>query len=418
MTAGAGDVKNPYPGLRPFESEDAEYFFGREKQTDELKKFEEAQKSAVRSVELAVEADKKAMEESKQTVAAVEVATANQKTFEDAFKKTQEASKAAEKPVVAVAFSADNKRVATAGEDNLIHLWDAELGQVIESLSGSAAPIRVLAYADSKQLVSAGDDQQAIVWDANPDWKLLARLGAPAEAPLDLSKSPFIFRVLSLAFSPDGNLLATGGGEPSRSGELFVWDLAKREIIKKLPDAHSDTIFDIEFSRDGKRIVTGAADKFVKIHDITTGQFVKAFEGHTHHVLSVSWKADGSELVSAGADNAVKVWNVSTGEQIRTVPGYQKQVTSIRYMGVSGNTVSCGGDASVRFITAANGSNFRNFAGSAGYMYAADASRDEKVVVAAGEDGVIRVWNGTNAAVIRVYEPPAPADGAQASAAK
>jgi WD40 repeat protein len=388
-----------------------------QKQTDELKKNEEAQKSAIRGLELATETEKKAQEELKQTQAAHLAAQAEQKVKEENFKKAQEATKAADKPVVAVSFSADSKRLATAGEDNTIHIWDAELGQVVDTLVGSAAPVRVLAFVNNKQLLSAGDDQQAIVWDANPEWKLAATLGASKENPLDISKSPFIFRVLSLAFSPDGKTLVTGGGEPSRSGELYVWDVEKREIIKKLPDAHSDTVFDIEFSRDGKKILTGAADKFVKIHDVTTGQFIKAFEGHTHHVLGVSWKADGSELVSAGADNAVKVWNVTTGEQIRTVPGYQKQVTSIRYMGVSGNTVSCGGDATVRFITANNGSNFRNFAGSTGYMYAADASRDEKVVVAAGEDGVIRVWNGTNAQVIRTFDPPA-AETAQASVAK
>lgn len=388
-----------------------------QKQTDELKKFEEAQKSAVRGLELAQTTEKKAQEELTQAKAAHMASQADQKAKEEAFKKAQEATKAADKPVVAVAFSADGKRVATSGEDSTIHIWDGEAGQIVDALTGAGGPVRVLAFVDQKQLVSAGDDQTAIVWDANPAWKLTARLGAAADNPLDLAKSPFIFRVLSLAFSPDGKMLATGGGEPSRSGELFLWDLATKQIAKRLPDAHSDTVFDIEFSRDGQKILTGAADKFVKIHEVGSGKFVKAFEGHTHHVLGVSWKADGNELVSAGADNAVKVWSVSTGEQIRTVAGYQKQVTSIRYMGISGNTVSCGGDATVRFITANNGSIFRNFPGSAGYMYAADASRDEKVVVAAGEDGVIRVWNGTNGQVIRTFDPPA-TDAPQASAAK
>lgn len=386
------------------------------KQTDELKKFDEAQKSAIRGIELGTEADKKAQEEQKAAVAAVEAATNEQKARDEAFKKTQEGTKAADKPVVAVAFSADGKRVATSGEDSTIHIWDSETGTIIDGLAGATAPVRVLAFAGDRTLVSAGDDQQGIVWDAKPDWKLTAQLGVPADNPLDLSKSPFVFRVLSLAFSPDGKTLATGGGEPSRSGELFLWNVEKRELVKRLPDAHSDTIFDIEFSRDGKKILTGAADKFVKVHEVETGKFVKAFEGHTHHVLGVSWKADGSELVSAGADNAVKVWNVLTGEQIRTVPGYSKQVTSIRYMGISGNTVSCGGDSGVKFITANNGSNFRNFGGSSGYMYSARASRDEKVVVAAGEDGVIRIWNGTNAQVIRAIEPPATPDNSQAAA--
>jgi hypothetical protein len=225
-----------------------------------------------------------------------------------------------------------------------------------------------------------------------------------------------VFRVLSLAFSPDGKLLATGGGDPSRSGELFLWDTTNFNLVREIKDAHSDTIFGLEFSRDGKRILSGAADKFVKIHEVETGKHVKSFEGHTHHVMGVAWKADGSELSTAGADNVIKVWNVETGEQIRTIQGFTKQVTSIHYMGVSGNTVSCSGDKTVRFHTAQNGSNFRNFGGSTDYMYAAAASRNQKLVVAGGEDGVIRVWNGDNAQVVRSFEPPAAPANAQAAA--
>ena len=274
-----------------------------------------------------------------------------------------------------------------------------------------------LAFTNESSLLAAADDQSAVVWDTNPDWKLVGQLGVPSDDPLNISASPFEFRVLSLAFSPDGKYLATGGGEPSRSGELMIWDVAKRELVRKIEDAHSDTVFGVEFSRDGQKIVSGAADKFVKIHEVATGKHVRSFEGHTHHVMDVSWQADGSTLASAGADNAIKVWNVETGEQIRTIAGYTKQVTSISFSGISGNTVSCGGDKTVRQHTASNGRAVRSFSGGTDFMYAADSSRDSKFIVAGGEDGVVRIWNGTNGQVIRNFEPPAD-DTAQANAAK
>jgi WD40 repeat protein len=386
------------------------------KPTDDLKKQEESQKSAVRSVDLAKKADAKAKVDLAASKKKLEAAQAHQKAMEEALKKAQEGTKAAEKPITAVAFSTDGKRIATSTDDGTIQIWDGSKGQAIDTLVGAGGPIRTLMFLDARLLLSTGDGQEAIVWDSNPEWKLVARLGA-GEDPLDVKMSPFEFRVLSLAFSPDGKQLATGGGEPSRSGELHIWDVEKKTIAKTIEDAHSDTIFGLQFSQDGTKIVSGAADKFVKVHEVATGKHVKSFEGHTHHVLDVSWKADGSQLVSAGADNAIKVWNVQTGEQIRTITNYQKQVTSIHFVGLSGNCISCGGDKTVRFHTAANGSNFRSFAGGTDFMYSADATRDQTVVVAGGEDGVIRIWNGANGQVLHSFAPPVPED-AQASAAK
>jgi WD40 repeat protein len=387
------------------------------KQEDELKKQDESLKSATRSVDLAVKADAKAKTDSATATAAHTKTQGFQKAQDEAYKKAQEATKAAEKPLTAVAFSTDGKRLATSADDGSITVWTGDTGLPLEVLKGEGGPARVLAFSSETKLLSAGDDQAAVIWDTNPAWKLTAQLGAAADDALNIAASPFEFRVLSLAFSPDGSRLATGGGEPSRSGELMIWDVANRELIREIEDAHSDTVFGIEFSRDGKQIVSGAADKFVKIHEVETGKHVRSFEGHTHHVMDVSWQADGSTLVSAGADNAIKVWNVETGEQIRTIAGYTKQVTSISFSGITGNVISSGGDKTVRQFTAANGRAVRSFSGGTDFMYAADASRDEKLIVAGGEDGVIRVWNGTNGQVIRNFEPPA-APTVQANATK
>lgn len=388
------------------------------KEDDELKKREEAQKSANRSLELGTKADVKAKKQLEEAKATHVKAQEAQKVQDEASKKATADKTAAEKPITAVAFSTDGSRVATSANDGTITVWSAGNGKPLDVLTGAGGPISVLEFSDAQHLISAGEDQNAVVWDAAPAWQLTATLGAKSDDPMDVSASPFIFRVISLDFSPDGKLLATGGGDPSRSGELMIWDVEKRELVKTIEDAHSDTIFGLHFSQDGKKIVSGAADKFVKIHEIETGKHVRSFEGHTHHVLDVSWKADGSQLVSAGADNAIKVWNVQTGEQIRTITNYAKQVTSIRFVGVSGNVISCGGDKTVRFHTAANGSNFRSFSGGTDFMYAADSSRDQTVVAAGGEDGVIRVWNGANGQVLKTFEPPAPPENTQASVAE
>jgi WD40 repeat protein len=355
----------------------------------------------------------------------VETANAVQKQKEDAAKAATDAATAKEKPIRAIAFSRDGKEVATAGDDGLIHTWDATTGSPLDLLTGHGGPVLSLAYTSNKLLVSGAADQTAKVWSLRPAWTLAGVLGPKKETPQEVSDSVFVSRVLSLAFSPDGATLATGGGDPSRSGEVTFWNVAQQTLIKNLTDVHSDTVFGLEFSRDGKRLVSGAADKFVKLIDIETGKPIKQFEGHTHHVLDVTMRPDGKIIASAGADNVIKVWDVETGEQQRTIQGFTKQVTSIQYLGRGAayfnQIVSCSGDKTVRFHQADNGNNFRNFAGAVDYMYAATAwvnelKDAEKLVIAGGQDGVLRLWNGENAQAIRQFDPPKPPDANQQAA--
>jgi WD40 repeat protein len=307
--------------------------------------------------------------------------------------------------------------IATAGDDGTIRLWSGLNGKPLEELVGHKAPVGLLAAGPNQLLVGASDDKAVIAWDANPAWKLIAVLGPPPENVLDLAKSKFISRVLSLAFSPDGKLLATGGGEPSRSGELILWNVETKAVARDLVDAHSDTVFGIEFSRDGKHLVSGAADKFVKQFEVESGKLVRSYEGHTHHVLGVSWKGDGSRIASAGADNAIKIWNVETGEQHRTIQNYSKQVTSIHFIGATDNVISCSGDKTVKMHRANDGGNYRTLNGMPDFVYAVSCTRDEGIAAAGGEDGVFRIWNGTNGQELFKFEPPkSPADNAQAKA--
>ena len=156
---------------------------------------------------------------------------------------------------------------------------------------------------------------------------------------------------------------------------------------------------------DSKSIASAGADKFVKVFTVADGKLVKSFEGHTHQVLGVSWKRDGRTLVSAGADNAVKIWNLETGEVKRTVAGFTKEATSIVFVGVTDQFLTTGGDSKVRLVSEA-GSDVRTFAGATDFVYASAVKPDGKVVVAGGQDGVLRVWNGQNGQSIAAFSPP------------
>ena len=295
--------------------------------------------------------------------------------------------------VHALAFSPDGNLLASGGY-RVVKLWRR---------SPAANPVQVPPPASDSAPATSNDGSPASAEECT--WQLVAQLGPSPEDPLNMSDSPFVDRVLALDFSRDGKLLATGGGEPSRSGELMLWDVATLTRVREIVDAHSDTVCGVEFSRDNKYLLSGAADKFVKIFDVQSGQKIRSFEGHTHHVLDVSWQADGKSIVSAGGDNVIKYWNVETGDQTQTIGGFAKQVTSVQFPGTGNEIVSCSGDTSVRFHNAPDGNNFRNFGGATDFMFCVAASSDLSLVVAGGEDGVLRVWNGLDGSVMKTLEP-------------
>jgi len=317
-------------------------------------------------------------------------------------------------PVRAIAIRPD-KAVLAAGRANQIHLYETGSGKYIQSLSepGLTTPdgkplqaahlsiVESFAYSPNSRFLASGGFQEVILWDAYSGalWKRL---------------NGFVDRVVSLAFSPDGKWLATGGGAPTEDGEIKIFDVDSCSLVAQIQNGHSDTVFGVCFSPDGTKLATCGADKFVKVFEVPSGKFLKSFEGHTHHVLDVAWKADGKLLVSGGADNVIKVWDYDKGEQVRTFGTHAKQVTRLMFKGTTSEIVTCSGDPLVRFWNVDNGGGGMTFGGNNDFLYAVSVSSDGKIVAAGGEEGIVRLYNGTNGQLLKALLPP----GAESPAPK
>lgn len=289
-------------------------------------------------------------------------------------------------PVQAVAFSPDGTQLAVVSDRGQIVFCSSKTGKRLHAFLAPQTRFVAAAYLNSERLLTATADGSLVSLKSVPNWTLQHHLGSPQ------SGGTLTDRVTALDFSPDGQWLATGGGTASRNGELKLWNAENGQLVRAISEAHSDTVLSIKFSPAGKYLASGGADRFVRVFEVETGQLVKSFEGHTHHVLGVDWRADGRLLVTSGADNVIRVWDFATGEQARAITGFDKEITAVTFLGVSDNFVISNGNKQV-VTRNTNGGGGPNFAGATDYMYAVDASRDGKTVVAAGQDSVLRIWD-------------------------
>lgn len=359
--------------------------------------------TAKRGVDRAAESVKKAAE----AIPAVESIVKSREEAAKAKEQEQtaatEAAKQSEKPLKGVAFSPDGALLVTVGDDQLLHSWDSETGVAVEVYGGASGPLNVVAFAADGRAITGAANNSGALWDFATEWKLVRTIGTPE------SGGPLVDRVTALDFSPDGKVIAVGGGEPSRSGEIKLFTVENGQPGLTLKEPHSDTVNSLAFSPDGQQLASCAADRFVKLWNVADGKFIRSFEGHTHHVLGVSWRADGRMLVSSGADMVLKIWDTRTGDQLRTVQNqFTKEVTSVCFAGDGDLFVASGGDAKVRLVNAANGNNQRDFSGTGDYMYATAASADGKTIVAGGLDSVLRIWNDQGNELAKFTAPPAP----------
>ena len=358
--------------------------------------------SAKASAEKALAAAQVAVKQGDQTLvdakaSAAKAATAQTKADADAAAAKQ-ALPASEAPVRAVAFATDGLSVATAGDDQTIRTWNLE-GIPCDSYPNKSGPVLALISTTEGRIIASVKDKAPVVWSAAQNWTLARTIGTGDE------KSPIVNRVLSLAFSSDGKRLVTGGGSPSRSGELKIWNTADGTLVREIKPSHSDTVVSLALSPDGKSIATASSDKFVKVFDFTTGKLIKSLAGHTHYVLGVSWRPDGRMLASSGMDKAVKLWSWPAGEMVKSNEGYSNEVTSVRYLGVEGQLLTSAADPRVRSLKP-DGTNLKDFTGMKGFMFTAAATPDGRTILGGGQDSVLRVWNAETGKSLFNLEPP------------
>jgi WD40 repeat protein len=218
----------------------------------------------------------------------------------------------------------------------------------------------------------------------------------------DLAKSVFaetFGSILSVAFSPDGKILATAGD----GGEIRLWQVSDMKPLLTCK-GHTRWIMSIAFSPDGCSLASASDDQTVKLWDIHTGQCLKTLQGHTSWVLSVTISPDAQTLVSASDDQTVKIWDIYTGQCLKTLQGYTSRVRSITFSPEGDQLASASDDGTIKLLDISTGQFLRTFQGHKARVRSISFSPDGAILASGSDDNTIKLWDITTGQCLRTLQ--------------
>jgi len=223
---------------------------------------------------------------------------------------------------------------------------------------------------DGNRIASGSADNTVRLW--SPD-------GKPIGQPLRHDDW-----VTSVAFSPDGNRIATA----SADNTVRLWDTDGKPIGQPL--RHDDTVLTVAFSPDGTRVASGGVDKTVRLWDAATGQPIGPPLRHDDSVISVAFSPDGSRIAT-GSGKTVRFWNVATGQPVGGPMEHDDLVNAVAFSR-NGTLASASADKTVRLWDMNGqpiGEPLRHDDSVLSVAFSPDGTR-----IAAGDyDRTIRLWD-------------------------
>lgn len=277
--------------------------------------------------------------------------------------------------IVSVAFSPDGKTLVSGSWDHTIKLWYVASGKELKTFNGHSRDVYSVAFSpDGKKVASGSLDSTVKLWDidSGQELKSLKKQNPIGSNPI-ITYNPGYDPVFSVAFSPDGQTVASGNSDNT----IKLWDVTSGQELKALK-GHSHFVQSVAFSPNGKMLASGSDDRTIKLWDVASGQELRTLKGHSSHVRSVALIVGGTTLESSGGIG-IMLWDVATGQDVAFSP--------------DGKTRANGSGATIKLWDVASAKELKTLKGHSNSVESVAFSSDGKTLASGGDDDTIKLWN-------------------------
>jgi WD40 repeat protein/tRNA A-37 threonylcarbamoyl transferase component Bud32 len=299
--------------------------------------------------------------------------------------------------VRAVAFSPDGARLASAGADGTVRVWDRQAAKEILTLRGPDDAIAAVAFSPDGQCLAAGTAAGTLrVWDAAQGKEVVTWRGHAAG-------------VTGLAFDSDGRRLASTGKGEWNCVELKLWDPTDG---KPLAGAASPNILAaVAFSPNGRRLVTAGHDEVVAMWDASTLHGISNLKGRNRWAVpwsSVAYSADGGLIAAGSPAGLVRVWDAATAQELfSAVTPSQTGVSGLAFSGRDARFLAAATtDNTIQGWSAKTGKPAFTLRGHRRAVTAVAWSLDGGCLASASQDRTVKLWNLGNPDEALTLQPP------------
>ena len=204
--------------------------------------------------------------------------------------------------------------------------------------------------------------------------------------------------VTSVAFSPDGNLLVSSGMDKT----VKLWNTHTGECLKTLVGSQQ-WLCTVAFSQDGQTVASGGDDNTIRLWNINTGN-CQILEGHDAWIFSIAFHPHEDLLASSGFDNTIRLWNIETGECCRIISGHENIVCSVAFH-PDGKTLASGStDNTIKLWNVDTGECLNTLKGHTKKVNSTAFNADGQIIASGSFDRTVKLWEAPTGKLLKTLK--------------